>query len=237
MYGYDNSYTIAYILVLAAIAFSMWASWKVKNVYKKYSNDRNMRGITGAQAARMVLDANGLNDVPVGMVSGTLTDYYNPADRSVHLGENEYSSPSPVAVGVACHECGHAIQYSENYWPAKLRMSIVPITSFGSKLSWPLILAGIVFCYFSSAFGMLFINIGIALFALCVFFQLITLPTEFDASRRALKCIEENGILSGGDYDAAKEVLTAAALTYVAALAVSLAQLLRLLVMFGNRRN
>ena len=231
---YGAGYTIATILVLASVVFSFWASWKVKHTYKKYTDTRNSRGITGAQAARIVLDKSGLQDVPIARTSGTLTDYYDPSQRQVVLGETEYGNPSAVAVGVACHECGHAIQYAENYWPAKVRMAIVPATNLGSKLSWPLILAGAVF---SAVIPVLWnlVYVGIAMFALSVFFQLVTLPTEFDASRRALKCVEEYGLLSGEDYDAAKEVLTAAALTYVAALAVALAQLMRLLVIYGGR--
>ena len=236
-YGsYGSSYTFAYILVIIAFAFSLWASWKVKKTYAKYQDKRNARGITGSEAARSVLDRNGLQDVPVAQTAGTLTDYYDPSSKRVVLGETEYSNPSPVAVGVACHECGHAIQYSQNFWPAKLRMAIVPATNFGSKLSIPLIIAGALFSSFIPILWNL-VYVGIALFSLCVVFQLITLPTEFDASRRALKCIEEYNLLEGEDYDAAKEVLTAAALTYVAALAVAITQLLRLLAIYGRRRN
>ena len=225
----------AYILVIASIIFSLWANRKVKTTYSKYSNKYNSRGLTGSAAARIVLDRNGLNDVPVAQTAGSLTDYYDPASRRVVLGETEYSIPSAVAVGVACHECGHAIQYAENYLPAKIRMAIVPATNFGSKLSWPLIIAGGILGAFIPVLWNL-IYVGIALFSLCVFFQLITLPTEFDASRRALNCISEYNLLEGDDYAAAKEVLTAAALTYVAALAVSLSQLLRLLAIYGRRR-
>lgn len=230
-----DMYVFAYILLLAAIAFSFWASWKVKNTYKKYQNVRNRRGITGSEAARLILDRAGLQSVPIAQTTGSLTDYYDPSQRRVVLGEVEYSEPSPVAVGVAAHECGHAMQYAADYWPAKLRMAIVPATNFGSKLSWPLIIMG-AFLTAVIPYAYYLIYVGIALFGLCVFFQLITLPTEFDASRRALKCIDEYGLLGGDDYAAAKEVLTAAALTYVAALAISVAQLLRLLAIYGGGR-
>lgn len=238
MYGYGyygNNYSLATFLVIIAFAFSLWASWKVKNTYKKYSNVRNARGITGFQAARLVLDRNGLTNIPISQTSGSLTDYYDPKTCSVVLGENEYNSPSAVAVGVACHECGHALQYATNYFPAKLRMAIVPVTNFGSRLAVPLIIIGALISSFIPILWNL-VYIGIGLFTLCVFFQLITLPTEFDASRRALTSIQEYGLLSGDDYKAAKEVLTAAALTYVAALAVSLAQLLRLIAIYGGKR-
>ena len=233
--NYDTLYSVSTILVLAAVAYSLWASWKVKHVYKKYTDVRNSRGITGSQAARTVLDRAGLQDVPVAQTTGTLTDYYDPTQRRVVLGETEYANPSAVAVGVACHECGHAIQYAENYGPAKLRMAIVPATNFASKLAWPLIIIGALLTSFIPMCWYL-VYIGIALFGLSVIFQLVTLPVEFDASRRALKCIDEYGLLQGDDYNAAKEVLTAAALTYVAALAVSLTQLLRLIIIYGGRR-
>ena len=234
-YSGNNAYMVAMFVLLAAMAFSFWASWKVKNTYKKYSNKPNKSGITGAQAARMILDKNGLRDVPIAQTAGQLTDYYDPSQKRVVLGETEYGAATSVAVGVAAHECGHAIQYADDYLPAKIRMAIVPATNFGSKLAWPVILAGAVLGGLIPILWNL-VYVGIALFSLCVIFQLITLPTEFNASRRALKCIDEYNLLSGEDYDEAKEVLTAAALTYVAALAVSLAQLLRLIAIYGGRR-
>ena len=236
MYAYSYGIDTAYILVLLAIVFSLWASWKVKRTYKKYSDDLNARRITGAQAAHSVLNSRGLSNIPLMCTAGTMTDYYDPSSNKVFLSESTFNSASPVAVGVACHECGHAIQYAEGYWPAKLRMKIVPATNFGSKLSWPLIIAGLLL---SSLIPVLWnlVYIGIGLFSLCVFFQLVTLPTEFNASSRALECIREQNLLEGEDYDKAKEVLTAAALTYVAALAVSLTQLLRMIAIYGRRRN
>ena len=233
-YGYYGGTTAAWILVLLSFAFSLWASSKVKRTYKKYSSLQNSKGITGFDAAREVLDKNGLRDVPIATTPGTLNDYYDPSRRQVVLGEDEYNSTSPVAIGVACHECGHAIQYKESYLPAKIRMAIVPATNFGSKLSMPLIVLGALL---GAVIPFLYnlIYVGIGLFSLCVFFQLITLPTEFDASKRALECIEKYGMLEGSDLSAAKEVLTAAALTYVAALAVALSQLIRLLSIYGRR--
>ena len=232
----NSGTAISGLLLLAAIIFSFWADRKVKKTYSKYSNVRNSRNITGAEAARLILDRAGLQDVPIAQTTGTLSDYYDPKNRRVVLGETEYSTPSSVAVGVAAHECGHAMQYADAYWPAKVRMAIVPATNFGSRISIPLIIVGaILSALIPRAYYLVYA--GIALFALCVVFQLITLPTEFDASRRALNCITSNGLLEGEDYEAAKEVLVAAALTYVAGLAVALAQLLRLIAIYGRKRD
>ena len=157
-YGTDA----AYILVIAAFAFSLWASWKVKSTYRKYSNIRNARGITGASAARMVLNRNGLNNVPISPVAGTLTDYYDPSGNAVHLSQSSFSGDSAVAVGVACHECGHAIQYAENYGPAKIRMAIVPVTNLGSKLAMPLIIAGaLLSSWIPVLWNLIYLGIGL----------------------------------------------------------------------------
>jgi Zn-dependent membrane protease YugP len=223
------------ILVLPAILFAMWASSKVNSTYRKYEKVYNSRGITGAQAARMVLDSNGLTNVRIEHIAGQLTDHYDPKANVIRLSDSVYLSNSTAAVGVACHEAGHAIQYAENYAPIKIRAMIVPITNIGSRLAMPLIILGIVLSALSLAFYNL-IYVGIACFGLSALFQLITLPTEFNASRRAIDAIESNGVLLGNEIDGAKKVLTAAALTYVAALAVSLTQLLRLLLIFGGRR-
>lgn len=222
------------ILVLPAVIFAMWASSKINSTYKKYEKVYNSRGITGAQAARMVLDNNGLSHVKIEKISGQLTDHYDPKANIIRLSEGVYSSSSTAAVGIACHEVGHAIQYAEDYSPAKLRMAIVPITNLGSKLSMPLIIIGILLSTLSTI-SIYFIYAGIACFGLSTFFQLVTLPTEFNASRRAINSIEANGILYGDEIKGTKKVLTAAALTYVAALAVSLTQLLRLVLIFGGR--
>lgn len=224
------------VLVLPAILFSLWASAKVKRTYAKYKDNLNSRRMTGADAARWVLDRNGLSDVRIEHISGSLTDHYDPQARVLRLSDDVYDRCSSVAVGVACHEVGHAIQHAVNYTPIRIRTAIVPITNFGSRLAIPLILVGLIL----SSFGSIFITlayVGVAMFGLVTVFQLVTLPTEFNASRRALKTIDETGLLRGEEYDEAKKVLTAAALTYVAALAVSFAQLLRLfLLVAGNGR-
>lgn len=223
------------VLVLPAVLFATWASAHVNSVFSKYKNSRNSRGITGADAARYLLNNSGLNNVRIERVSGSLTDHYDPKANVVRLSDEVYGSSSAVAVGIACHECGHAMQHAQNYAPVKIRAAIIPITNIGSKLAVPLIIGGLIFC----SFGQIFITIayiGVAAFGLSTVFQLVTLPTEFNASRRALSCIDELGLLTGSDYDEAKKVLSAAALTYVAALAVSLMQLLRLLLIV-NRSN
>lgn len=223
------------ILVLPAMLFAMWASQRVNSTFAKYKSTRNSRGITGAQAARWVLDKNGLSNVPIEHISGSLTDHYDPTANVVRLSDDVYGSTSTAAIGVACHEVGHAIQHATGYTPVKIRTAIVPITNFGSKLSVPLIIIGLLL----SGMGEIFVTIayvGCALYGLVTVFQLVTLPVEFNASSRALKTIDETGLLRGEELKQAKKVLSAAALTYVAALAVSLAQLLRFLVIVGGRR-
>lgn len=232
MFYIDYTYII---LVLPAVIFSLWASARVNSTFKKYSKEHNMRGITGAQAARSVLDANGLHNVAIEKISGDLTDHYDPKSNVIRLSDSVYDSTSTAAIGVACHEAGHAVQHAENYAPVKLRTAIVPITNIGSKLSMPLIILGIVL----SSFGNIFIQIaylGIICFCACVFFQLVTLPTEFNASSRALKAIESSHLLNDSEQRSAKKVLSAAAMTYVAALAVSIMQLLRLVLLVSGRR-
>ena len=193
-----------------------------------------MRGITGAEAARRVLDANGLYSVKIASVRGELTDHYNPKDNTIYLSESVYNNSSTAAIGVAAHEAGHAVQHAKEYIPIKIRTAIVPATNFASKLSIPLILIGLLF---SSSSLILLAYLGVACFSMSTIFQLITLPTEFDASRRAINAISSCGILSRDEIGDAKKVLTAAAMTYVAALAVSLMQLLRLvLIVSGNSR-
>lgn len=232
MFYIDYTYII---LVLPAVIFSLWASARVNSTFKKYSKEHNMRGITGAQAARSVLDANGLHNVAIEKISGNLTDHYDPKSNVIRLSDSVYASTSTAAIGVACHEAGHAVQHAENYAPVKLRTAIVPITNIGSRLSMPLIILGIVL----SSFGSIFIQIaylGIICFCACVFFQLVTLPTEFNASSRALKAIESSHLLNDSEQRSAKKVLSAAAMTYVAALAVSIMQLLRLVLLVSGRR-
>lgn len=225
------------ILVLPAVIFSLWASARVNSTFNKYSKQYTRRGLTGAQAARFVLDRNGLTNVRIEQISGNLTDHYDPSANVIRLSESVYGNTSTAAIGVACHETGHAIQHAVGYTPVKIRTAIVPITNIGSKLSIPLILIGLAL----SSMGQLYVNIaylGCALFGLCVVFQLVTLPTEFNASNRALRCIEADNILVGDELQGARKTLSAAAMTYVAALAVTLMQFLRLLLLVsGSRRD
>ena len=223
------------VMILPAVIFSLWASWNVKHSYKKYQKQFNARGITGGEAARRVLDANGLRDVPVECVSGTLTDHYDPKARAVRLSDGVWGGTSTAAVGVACHEVGHAIQNAEDYLPVKIRQAIIPATNIGAKLSVPLLMAGLILCGFIPQLIYL-AYVGVAGYGLCALFQLVTLPTEFDASRRALRSIEGMGLLEGEELTGAKKVLTAAALTYVAALSTTLMQLLRFVILVNDRK-
>lgn len=225
------------ILVMPAVIFSLWASVKVNSTFKKYSGIHPISGMTGAEAARRVLDANGLYNVRIEHIHGNLTDHFDPRTNVIRLSDKVYGVSSAAAIGVAAHEAGHAVQYANGYVPLKLRNAIIPITNIGSRLAMPLILIGLLF----SGMGNQFIYIayiGIACFALSTVFQLLTLPTEFNASRRALRSIENSGLLRGDELDGAQKVLSAAALTYVAALSVSIMQLLHLLMVVGgnNRR-
>ena len=234
--SYGGASGALYIALLAAMVFSMAASWHVKSVFKKYQDDRNARGITGAQAASEILHRNGIYDVPVREIPGSsLTDYYDPKSNSISLSSYVYHGTSAVAVGVACHEAGHALQYANEYVPAKIRTAIIPVTNIGSKLAIPLILAGLLLSR-SIPYLYQLVYLGIIGFALCTLFQLVTLPTEFDASRRAMENIENYGLLQEEEAEKAGKVLRAAAMTYVAALAVSLLQLLRFLAIYGGRR-
>lgn len=231
-YGIDWTYIV---LVLPAVIFSLWASAKVNATFKRYQTQYSMRGLTGAEAARRVLDRNGLYGIRIERISGNLTDHYDPSANVIRLSDSVYGNTSTAAIGVACHEAGHAVQHAEHYLPAKVRSAIVPVTNIGSRLSTPLILVGIIFSSFSYVFVYV-AYLGVLCFGLSTLFQLVTLPTEFDASHRALVAIEEANLLSNDELRGAKKVLTAAAMTYVAALAVSVTQLLRLLILVGNRR-
>lgn len=224
------------VLVLPAVLLSLWASSNVNSTYARYSKQLNSRGMTGAEAARRLLDANGLRNVPVEMTEGELTDHYDPKANVIRLSAGVYGGRSTAAVGVACHEAGHAIQHSVNYAPIKIREAIVPITNLGAKLSMPLIILGLLLGSMSQLFIYLAYT-GVALYGLCAIFQLVTLPTEFNASSRALASIEGMGLLQGEELDGAKKVLRAAALTYVAALAVTLMQLLRFALIVSSRRD
>jgi len=231
-YGFDWTYLV---LVLPCVLLSLWASSHVNSTFKKYSTQYSIRRITGAEAAQRVLYASGVRGVRIDRVSGNLTDHYDPTTNVIRLSDSVYSSTSTAAIGVACHEAGHAVQYAENYAPIKLRAAIIPITNFGSKIAMPLILAGILLTSFGS-FSDTLVYLGIAAFGLSLVFQLVTLPVEFNASRRAMQAIEHTGILTEEEQRGARKTLSAAAMTYVAATAVALAQLLRLIMIFGGRR-
>ena len=225
------------VLVLPPMIFAMWASFKVNSTFKKYSVIPTVRGITGAEAARRILFENGVYDVRIEHVGGNLTDHYDPKGKVLRLSDATYSNTSAAAVGVAAHEAGHAIQHAKNYIPLKLRNAIVPVTNIGSRLAFPLILVGILLSAVAPYYAYI-AYAGVACFGLVTLFQLLTLPTEFNASKRAIRCIRDAGVLEKSEIKGAKKVLTAAAMTYVAALAVSFAQLLRffLMVALNTRR-
>lgn len=231
-YGFDWTYLL---LVLPCLILSLWASSSVKSTFKRYSTQYSHRGITGANAAERVLRNHGVHGIRIERISGDLTDHFDPKTNVIRLSDSVYDSTSTAAIGVACHEAGHAVQYATHYAPIKLRAAIIPITNFGSKLAMPLILLGIVLSFLGN-FSYALVYLGIACFGLSLVFQLITLPVEFNASRRAVRTIEDAGILTSQELVGAKKTLKAAAMTYVAATAVSLAQLLRLIVLFGGRR-
>lgn len=230
---FDMTYVV---LVLPCILFSLWASSRVNSTFRKYSSQLSRRHITGAQAAQRVLSGNGVHGVKIERISGNLTDHYDPRTNIIRLSNSVYDSTSTAAIGVACHEAGHAVQYAQQYAPIKLRAAIIPITNIGSKLAMPLILLGLVLSFLGDL-SYTFVYLGIACFGLSLVFQLITLPVEFNASRRAMAAIESAELLTQEEQQGAKKTLQAAALTYVAATAVALSQLLRLLMIFGRRRN
>jgi len=226
-------YDWTYILVLIGAVICMIASANVKSTYKRYAQQRSMTNMTGAQVAERLLRGAGLTDVRVGQVAGELSDHYNPATKVVNLSDSVYGSTSVAAIGVAAHECGHAIQHAKGYFPLKFRTWFVPVANFGSKLAWPLILIGL---FITSESSQMIINAGIFLFSFAVIFQLVTLPVEFNASNRALALLEEQGILSEQELPYTRKVLGAAALTYVASAASAILQLLRIIMLFGGRR-
>ena len=232
-YGFDWTYVV---LVLPCIILSMWASANVNSTFKKYSGQLSSRRITGAEAAQRVLMANGVQGVKIQRISGNLTDHYDPRTNVIRLSDNVYDNTSTSAIGVACHEAGHAVQYAQSYAPIKLRAAVIPVTNLGSKLAMPLILIGLLLSYLGN-FSYILVYAGIACFGLSLVFQLVTLPVEFNASRRALAAISSGNLLTEEEQKGARKTLTAAALTYVAATATALAQILRLLVLFGGRGN
>ena len=218
------------LLVLPALFISIWAQIKVSTTFKKYSNVFTRKGVTGYQAARRILDANGLSYVRIERVRGHLTDHYDPRQNVIRLSESVYDRANVAAVGVAAHEAGHAVQYAQDYSPIKLRAAILPVTKYGSMLAIPLFFIGLTLAKSS------FMLLGIILYSAVALFQLVTLPVEFNASARAMKSLEGTGILVEDEPKYARKVLTAAAMTYVAALLTSLATLLRLIILSGNRR-
>ena len=231
LYGFDWTYII---VVLPFVLLSMWTSTSVNSTFKRYSKVRSISQITGAQAARRVLHINGVRGVRIEQVSGSLTDHYDPKTNVIRLSESVYGSNSVAAIGVACHEAGHAVQYAKNYAPIKLRAAIIPVTNIGSKLAMPLIILGVLLS-FGETISYTFVYLGITCFSLSLIFQLVTLPVEFNASRRAMQAIESAGLLTVEEQRGVKKTLSAAAMTYVAATAVAFAQLLRLIVLYGGR--
>lgn len=218
-----------YVLVLIGAVICLIASANVNSTFKKYSKTRSLRGFTGSQVAEMILRDAGISDVSISQGRGSLTDHYDPVRKVVCLSEDVYNSTSIAAIGVAAHECGHVIQHHKSFWPLKLRNFLVPVANIGAKLSWPVILLGVVF----GLTGL--VDVGIILFSAVLLFQIITLPVEFDASGKALKILETNNILIDDEVKTAGKVLRAAALTYVAAAISTMLQLLRLVLLFRRK--
>ncbi len=235
-YGYGDflANNIYCVLLIPVLLLSLWAQFQVSGNFRRYSAQRSRRGLTGAQAAEAVLRAHGVYDVNIRPCRGSLTDHYDPRDNTIYLSQDVYAAPTIAAVGVACHEAGHAVQYAVGYGPVRLRQAIIPVTQLGSKFSFILLLAG-MFLYSQTLF-----LAGILLFSLTTVFQLVTLPVEFNASHRAIETIESQYLLEDDEVYGAKKVLRAAAMTYVAALLMSALQLLRFVLIFlgrnGNRR-
>ncbi|WP_125979687.1 zinc metallopeptidase [Loigolactobacillus iwatensis] len=221
-----------YFLVIIGLIISMAASSYVNRTFKRYDQYRSQSGVTGTDAANYILQQSGINDVGVQKISGNLTDNYNGKTKVLSLSEATADSTSVAAIGVAAHECGHAVQDKKNYWPMRIRTAIVPLANIGSTAAFPIILIGVLLSW-----NQTLINLGIAAFSLALLFQLVTLPVEFNASHRALTILSEGGVLSGEEVPMVRKVLTAAALTYVAAALSTFLQLLRLVLMFGGNRN
>ena len=233
-YGYYGFWDPTYFLVIIGALICMIASARVKTTFNKYSRYRSRTNMTGKEAAQRVLRSAGIMDVTVRHVSGSLTDHYDPRKKTLNLSDSVYDSTSVAAIGVAAHQCGQAIQHQKDYAPLSIRSAIVPVANIGSTLAWPLIIIGLLF---SSATGSFLIKLGIICFSLAVLFQLVTLPVEFDASRRAVNILGSTGILSEEELPMTKKVLGAAALTYVAGAAAAILQLLRLILLFGGRND
>ncbi|HEY8105547.1 MAG TPA: zinc metallopeptidase [Gemmatimonadales bacterium] len=231
-----------YLLFIApALLLSLWASWRTRSAFNEYSRVRTARGLTGAQAARVMLDGAGLHDVSIVPVQGTLSDHYNPADRTLNLSEGVFGSPSVAAVGVACHEAGHALQHAAGYRPLWLRSALVPTANIGAKLGYGVMMAGLLLLYMTrGGSGSSVVLFGAMLFSFVLLFQIVTLPVEFDASARAKRLAVEEGIVGAGEREGMDRVLNAAALTYVAAVVSTLMTLLYYLMragLFGGRRS
>ena len=227
-------YDWTYILVLIGALICIAASARVNSVFSRYSRVRSHSGLTGREAAEQILHRNGIYDVQVIHIAGNLTDHYNPGKKTLGLSDTVYNSVSVAAIGVAAHECGHAVQHATGYAPLKIRGALVPAANFGSMAAWPLILIGLLM---NGDTAILFINLGILVFSAAVLFQIVTLPVEFNASRRAVRVLESSGMLYPDEVDSVKKVLSAAALTYVASAASMILQLLRLIIIGGRKRN
>jgi Zn-dependent membrane protease YugP len=230
-YGYGMRFDPTYVLVLLGLLLSLGASALVKSTFAKYNRVRCSSGLTGAEAARRVLDGAGLNFVRIEHVRGQLSDHYDPRSKVLRLSDSTYGSNSIAAVCVAAHECGHAVQDQKNYGPLVFRSTLVPLANFGSTAAWPVFLIGLLMSWEP------LLNLGILLFSLAVLFQLVTLPVEFNASARAIRILSDTGMLSGTELSGGKSVLRAAALTYVAGLAASVLQLFRLIILAGGKRD
>ena len=230
MYYFDPTY----FLVLIGVVICLLASAKMNSTFSKYSRVRSYSGMTGRETAEAVLHRAGIYDVRIEHVSGNLTDHYDPRNKVLRLSDATYNSTSVAAMGVAAHECGHAIQHATGYAPLKFRSSLVPVANFGSQIAWPLIILGLIF---SSEMSSLFLTLGILAFSLAVLFQLATLPVEFDASNRAIRVLAGSGMLQGDEVRHTKKVLSAAALTYVASAASAILQLLRIVLIANRRRD
>ena len=230
---YPMYFDPTYMLVLIGVVICLAASAKMRSTFSRYSRIRNHSGMTGREAAEPVLHRAGIYDVRVEHVSGNLTDHYDPRSKVLRLSDATYGSASVAAVGVAAHECGHAIQHATGYAPLAFRSALVPVANFGSTIAWPLILIGLLF---NSQSSVLFLNLGILAFSLAVLFQIVTLPVEFNASSRAIRMLSGNGMLYEDEVQATRKVLTAAALTYVAGAASAILQLLRIILISNSRR-
>lgn len=230
---YPMYFDPTYILVLAGVAISMMASAKMRSTFQRYSRVRSRSGMTGREAAERLLKSQGIYDVRVEHVSGSLTDHFDPRNKVLRLSDATYNSASVAAIGVAAHECGHAVQHAKGYTPLSIRSALVPVVNFGSAVSWPLIFAGLLI---NSRSAVMMLNLGILAFSLSVLFQIVTLPVEFNASNRALRILGDTGMLYPDEVRDTRKVLTAAALTYVAGAAAAILQLLRLLLITNSRR-